>query len=94
MCLADFEFNYVSKKIGDVPIEPHDIKSYTIPVPKNDDIEPNPNIIVLKNEPHGLWKHSRPCIICFYKVSILKVILKAFTVIYVLRGIKTRQPES
>ena len=52
LCLADFASNYVSKKSGDVPLKSDDIKSYTISVSNIDDIEPNPNIIALKNK-HG-----------------------------------------
>ena len=48
LCLADFASNCVSKKSGSVPVDEN--KSYTIPVSNIDDIEPNPNIIVLKNK--------------------------------------------
>ena len=53
-------------------IEPDDIKSYTIPVSSTDDVEPNPNVIVLKNELGKMRKRSRPCVMCFHKVSKLK----------------------
>ena len=32
MCLADFASSFVGKKTGDVPIEPDEIKIYTVPV--------------------------------------------------------------
>ena len=69
-CLADFASNYVSKKSGYVPVESDDIKSYTVLVSNIDDIEPN--IIALKNKHGEMWKHNRPCIIRFHKVSKLK----------------------
>ena len=69
MCLADFASSYVRKKADDLPIEPDEIKSYTVPVSSIDDVKLNPNIIVLKFEFGEMRKHSRPCIICFHKVS-------------------------
>ena len=72
MCLADFASNYVSKKSGDVPVEPDHIKSYSVPVFNIDDIEPNPNIIALKNKHGEMQKRNRPCVIHFHKVSKLK----------------------
>ena len=33
-----------------MPIEPDEIKSYTVPAPNINDVKLNPNIIVLKNE--------------------------------------------
>ena len=32
MCIADFALSYVSKKADDLPVEPDEIKSYTVPV--------------------------------------------------------------
>ena len=32
LCLADFASTYISRKAVDVPIEPDDIKSYSVPV--------------------------------------------------------------
>ena len=75
MCLADFASIYVNKKAEER--EPHEIKSYTIPVSSINDFKLNPNIIVLKNELGEMRKHSRPCIVDiadlrFHKVSKLK----------------------
>ena len=50
MCLADFLSSYISKKADDLPVEPGEIKSYTVPVSNIDYFKLNPNIIVLKNE--------------------------------------------
>ena len=72
MCLADFTFSYVSKKKDNLPIEPFEIKSYTVPVSNIDDVKHDVNIIALKNELGEMWKRSRPCIIHFHKVSKLK----------------------
>ena len=72
ICLADFACNYVSKNGTDIQIEPDDIKSYTIPVSSIDDVEPNPNVIVLKKELGEMRKRSRPCVMRFHKVSKLK----------------------
>ena len=69
MCLADFASNYVSKKSADVPVESDDIKSYIITVSNIDDVEPNPNIIALKNKHGEMRKRNRSCVIRFYKVS-------------------------
>ena len=55
-----------------MPIEPDEIKSYTDPVSRIDDVKVNPNIIVLKNELGEMRKCSRPCVIRFHKVSKLK----------------------
>ena len=55
-----------------MPIEPDEIKSYTVPAPNISDVKLNPNIIVLKNELGEMWKGSRPSIICFHNVSNLK----------------------
>jgi hypothetical protein len=55
-----------------VPIEPDEIKSYTVPVSNIEDVAPNPNVIVLKNEMGEMRKRSRPCVIRFHKVSKLK----------------------
>ena len=54
MCLPDFASSYNSKKVDDLPIEPDEIKSYTVP----DNVKLNPNIIVLKNEPGEMHKLS------------------------------------
>ena len=48
MCSPDFWSSYVSKKVDDVLIEHDEIKSYTVPVFNIDDVNHNPNIIVLK----------------------------------------------
>ena len=48
MCSPDFSSSYVSKKVDDVLIEHDEIKSYTVPVFNIDDVNHNPNIIVLK----------------------------------------------
>ena len=50
MCLTAFASSYVTKKADGLPIEPDEIKSYTVPVSNIDDVKLNPNIIVLKNE--------------------------------------------
>ena len=72
MCLADFASSYVSKKADDLPVEPDEIKSCTLPVSNIDDVKLNSNIIVLQNVLGEMRKRSRPCIICFHKVSKLK----------------------
>ena len=41
MCLADVASRYVTKNAGGLPIEPHEIKSYTVPVSNNDDVKLN-----------------------------------------------------
>ena len=46
MCLADFASSYISKKADDLPIEPDEIKSYTVPVSSINDVKLNPNIYV------------------------------------------------
>ena len=88
MCLADFGSSYVSKKAEDLPREPDEIKSYTVPVSSIDDVKLNPSIIVLKNELGEMRKHSRPCVIRFHKVSSpeepRRALLKTFTVTYAL----------
>ena len=70
--LADFAPSYVSKEAGDVPVEPDEIKSYSCPISNTDDVELNPNIIVLKNELGKMWKCSQPSVIRFCKVSKLE----------------------
>ena len=92
LCLADFASNCVSKKSGSVPVDEN--KSYTIPVSNIDDIEPNPNIIVLKNKHSEMWK--RNSVICFHKFSNLKIqkMITYDSYIYALKEwgwIKTRQ---
>ena len=72
MYLADFASSYISKKTDDLPIEPDEIKSCTVPVSNIDDVKLNPNIIVLKNELSEMWNGSRPCIIRFQKLFKLK----------------------
>ena len=72
MCLTEFTSSYISKKADDLPIEPDEIKSYTVPVSNVNDIKLNRNIIVLKNELGEMRKRSRPYVICFHKVSKLK----------------------
>ena len=42
--------NYVSKKADDLPIEPDEIKKYSVSVSNINDVKLNPNIIVLKNK--------------------------------------------
>ena len=58
MCLADFASIYVSKKTDDFPIEPDEMKSYTVPVSNIDDVNLNPNVIVLKNKHGEMRKRS------------------------------------
>lgn len=58
LCLADFASSYVSKKAHDVSIKPDDIKSYTVPISNIDYVEPNPNLIVLKNELSEVQKYT------------------------------------
>ena len=62
----------ISKKLDDLPIARDEIKSHTVPVSNINDVKLNPNIIVLKNELGEMRKCSRPCVICFHKVSKLK----------------------
>ena len=64
---ADFAFSYVNKKVNDAPIEPEEIKSYTVPIYNINDAEPN-----LKNELREIQKCSRPCVISFHKVNKFK----------------------
>ena len=72
LCLADFASNYVGKKSGDVLVESADIKSYTVSLSNVDDIEPNPNIIAVKNKHGEMQKRNRLCVMRFHKVSNLK----------------------
>ena len=72
LCLADFASNYDSKKSGDVPVESDDIKSNTVPVSNIDDVEPNLNLIALKNKHGEMSKCNRHCVISFHKGSKLK----------------------
>ena len=60
------------KKADYLPIEPDEIKSYTVPVSNINDVKLTPNIIVLKNELGEMRKRSRPCVIRFHKISKLK----------------------
>ena len=71
MCIADFPSIYISKKAGDVSVEPDKIKSYTVLVPNIDDVKLNSNIIVLRNELGEMRNRSCPCIIHFDKLSKL-----------------------
>ena len=67
VCLEDFLSSYIIKKTHGVPIEFDEIKNYIIPVSNIDDVKPNLNLIVLKNEFGEMWKCSQPCIIRFQK---------------------------
>ena len=71
ICFADFGSSYVSKKVDDLPIEPDEIKSCTIPVSNINDVKFNPHMIVLKNELGEMPKRIRPWLIRFHKVSKL-----------------------
>ena len=55
---ADFTSNYVSKKADDLPIEPDEIKKYSVSVSNINDVKLNPNIIVLKNKLGEMQKRS------------------------------------
>ena len=72
LCLADFASNYDTKKSGDVPVESDDIKDNTVLVSNIDDIQPNRNVIALKNMHGEMPKCNRHCVICFHKGSKLK----------------------
>ena len=71
-----------------MPLEPDEIKSYTVPVFNIDDVKLNPNIIVLKNELGKIRKCSQVCLIRFHKLSQVgeprRAILETFTFIYAL----------
>ena len=69
ICLGDFISSYVTKKTNDLPIEPDEIKSYTVSVYNVNDVELNPDGIFLKNELGEMRKRSRPCHFRFHKVS-------------------------
>ena len=69
---ADFASTYVAKKADHVPIEPDEIKSYTVPVSNINDVKLNPNTTVLKNELGEMRKRSQTCVIRFHNVSKLK----------------------
>ena len=87
MCLAYFASSYVNKKVDDLPIEPDEIKSYTVPVSNINNVKLNSNIIVLNNELGGMRKRSRPCVIRFQSARTEKprrALFETFTVIYVL----------
>ena len=58
MCLTDIASSYVAKKAGDVQIEPEEIENFTVPVSNMDDVEPNPNLTVVKNELGKIQKRS------------------------------------
>ena len=72
ICLADLTPSYVSKKVDNLPIEPDEIKSYTVPVSNINNVKLNPDIIILKNELGEMRNRSQACVICFYKVFKLK----------------------
>ena len=87
MCLAYFASSYVNKKVDDLPIEPDEIKSYTVPVSNINNVKLNPNIIVLNNELGAMRKRSRPCVIRFQSARTEKprrALFETFTVMYVL----------
>ena len=65
MFLADFVSSYISKKTDDLPIEPDEIKIYTVPVSNIDAVKLNLNIIILKHELGEIWKCSQPCVFVF-----------------------------
>ena len=50
MCLADYPSSYLSKRAGDVQVEHDNIRSYTVPVSNINNVKPNQNVILLKNE--------------------------------------------
>ena len=72
VCLADFASSYVTKKVDDLPVERDEINSCTVPVSNINDVQLNPNIIVLKSELGEMQKLIRSCYILFHKVSKLK----------------------
>ena len=88
LCLADFVSNYVSKNSGDVPLESDDIKSYTVSVSNIDDIEPNVNMIALKNKHGEMRKRNGLCVIHFHKVSKLKNPEEHYLQYYCLGGMR------
>ena len=49
------------KKADYLPIEPDEIKSYTVPISNINDVKVNPNISVLKNEFGEMQKESTLC---------------------------------
>ena len=76
MCLADFAPGYVRKKTGDVPIEPDEIKSYTVSVSNIDAVKLNPNIIVLKNKVGEMNNLSQSCVVVVVVVFFFKKVSK------------------
>ena len=85
MCLADLASSYVTKKADDFPIEPEEIKSFTIQVWNIDDVKLNPNIIVWKNDLGEMQKCSWPFVSFLQSVWTEKprrVLLETSTVIY------------
>ena len=70
--LSRFCIQLYQQKTNDLPIEPDEIRSRTVPVSNINDVKLNPNIIVLKNELGEMRKRSRPCINRFHTVSKLK----------------------
>lgn len=58
MCLTDIASNCVPKKAGDVQIEPEEIENFAVPVSNMDDVEPNLNLTVVKNELGKIQKRS------------------------------------
>ena len=63
MCLADFASSYVSKKVDYLPIEPDEIKSYTVAVFKINDVKLHRKINILKNE-LGEMQKCEPLCLC------------------------------
>ena len=53
-------------------IESYEIKSYIVPVSNIDYVKLRPSTNVLKDGLGKMWKASRPCVICFHKVSKLR----------------------
>ena len=58
LCPADFISICISKKANNLPIEPNEIKSCTVPVSYIDDVKLKPNIFVVKNKLGKMQKHS------------------------------------
>ena len=58
MSFEDLVSSYVSKKAGNVPVEPDEMKIYILPISSADNVELNRNIVVLTNELGEMWKCS------------------------------------
>ena len=56
--LADIASSNISKKADALPVEPDEIKIYTVPVSNINDVKLHTNIIVLKNELSEMQKCS------------------------------------